>query len=337
MQAAMRQIVTGHIGRGLSFCKDTVNCVAMSGDDRFVATGSTGGCIKIWTTHTCELVHKFEIAPEGNYFGNPEVYQVLFTDNCQELVSATHMNSDYTVHVHKWRLDKDNAGTPTPHTLTREGGTVMRLSPDGQKLLLRNHHGSQISICSMQTGKKLLSWHYGPPFSEGIGCFGDLAWSPDGKLVATAGKNHPDVGVWNADTGVLVEMLHKDLVNTSNILGCVVQCVAFGATSDLIIIGSNIEMFIWELSKGKSVRKWGRASAASHISLSPDRKYLVSKSSFSLKYSSYVALWEVATGQLIGQLCCDTNAKFVVWSRDCQFIVTASTQKIDVWDVVQVC
>jgi WD40 repeat protein/serine/threonine protein kinase len=159
---------------------NTVWCVALSPDGKRLATGGVkeiGGGVKVWDAQTGK-----ELLPlKGD---TRAITSVCFSPDGKRLASTS---VDQTVKV--W-----DAQTGEELLSLQGGGSHMTFSPDGTRLASASSDLSDktVTVFDAQTGKKLQTLpHPYTPLS--------VAYSPDGKRLATAGS--AGMKVWDAETG----------------------------------------------------------------------------------------------------------------------------------------
>ncbi|MBI1851380.1 MAG: WD40 repeat domain-containing protein [Planctomycetes bacterium] len=142
------------------------------------------------------------------------------------------------------------------------------------------------------------------PFFERGGPW-SVAFSPDGKLVATGGIGQ--VRVWDATTGELVHHLAGP--------GNMAAALAFSPDGRLLAAADGPKLFqcgnapdltpredpairLWDVASGRRLRKWiTKPSYAEFVAFSPDGELLAGASS-----GGELALWDVATGDEVRRL-----------------------------------
>ncbi len=294
---------------------DSVLCVAISGDCAFMASGGADTTVKLWDVdqHMCTLtldtVHK---------------WGVLGIDISEDGIVIASCGLDKTIKV--WQLSL-HVTTPAeePRTLTEHSDYVwcVKISPDATKLASCSADGT-VRIWSVQTGELLQT------FEGHEGWVRSVAWSPDSRLVASAGWYDKTVRVWNVVGGTQVTQ-----PLTSH--GQAVTCVAWGSRNASLFAscGFDKNIIVWDLQGGSATVKHtlqGHTDILWSVSLSPDDRFVVSGSADSV--------WGVAAGQPVRVLeghAGDVNT--VAWSRDGKYIVSGSEDKtVRVWEVdAQVC
>ena len=112
-----------------------------------------------------------------------------------------------------------------------------------------------------------------------------LAYSPNGKILATSGKNY-SVQLWNADNGERLQMLHGHVGNV----------IAIAYTPDGGVLASasmDKTIRLWNISNGKllAVLK-GHKSEVSSLAFGPKGRMLASGS-----WDKTIRIWDIKTGK----------------------------------------
>jgi WD40 repeat protein len=139
-----------------------------------------------------------------------------------------------------------------------------------------------------------------------------VAFSPDGRLLASSSDIDFTIKLWNTATGALQQTLegHSDRV----------QSVAFSPDGRLLASGSDDETIrLWDTSIRALKQNFkGHSGAVRLVAFSPDGRLLASSSDIDLT----IKLWDTATGALQQTLSIGgvvTNLKF---SEDCPYLST---------------
>ncbi len=250
--------------------------------------------------------------------------------------------------LHPYLASRCDTVNPTPSPTTIAGEPVIRAdnanqihplahlglgfltrvtwSPDGKTLAVGSGAGvwmySMYSMDDLHTTPRLIGDYSGDVSS--------VAFSPDGKLLASASDSDTTVRLWNVATGKLLRTLNGPI--KVNDIYSYIDSVAFSPNGKLLASGSaDGTVRLWETTSGRLLQILGNdADNVTSVAFSPDGKTLAAGN-----YSSNTHLWDVASGKLLRTLPGDTDeVNSVAFSSDGKALVSASLDgKIQIWDV----
>jgi WD40 repeat protein len=152
----------------------------------------------------------------------------------------------------------------------------------------------------------------------------DLVYSPDGKILASAGRDNL-VRLWDPATGKQIRQLSGHQA--------IVSCIAFSPDGKVLASGSGDRTIrIWEVATGRELRQLrGHASYIGSIDFSSDGKTLASSGA-----DNTLRLWSVAKGEELRQMPCapGRGTSGTAFSPDGKFVVAGSEDRsIRLWEV----
>lgn len=315
LPARSQDKVPAHEARKLILQKghaDIAYTMTVSRDGKWLATAGHDGTPTLWETSTGRQVRTFHghrdfinamvFSDDGKWLATCSGQGLLEIDEAKDTVRLLDASTRL------WNVATGEQVRGFQH----EGKvTSLAMSSDG-KLLATG--GSDYSACvwNTSTGKRLNTFRH-PPIKDGsdIG----VALSPDGKRLFTADDR---IRVWDLATGERVREFkpHNGEVKTLKVPVNVVEKTADGkfksrevvheveqrtwishlassAHGQLVTVGTDDRVVIWDADNGKSIREFQAKDVYSSPTVSADGKWLFAYCSS----AKGVKLWDLATGK----------------------------------------
>jgi WD40 repeat protein len=281
-----------------------IGSVAFSPDGKTLA-GAGFGAVKLWDVLTGRELRTIK--------GLSDL--VAFSPALNTVATSAGLVLEQKKIVKLWDL---STGTEL-RTFERTFGGVrsLALSPNGTTLAI-GLYGDSVELWDVSTGKPLRTLKQEEGSARGL----SVAFSPDGKSLATSSGNGHTVKLWDVSTGTQLRTLDLKLLGFDLFVfspdGKTLACGGFGTVK------------LWDVLTGAELRTLqGHSGLVGSLALSSDGKILASGSD-----DQTVKLWEVSTGTEVRTLNGHSNAvTSVAFSPNGKYLVSASSDgSTKVWE-----
>ena len=207
------------------------------------------------------------------------------------------------------------------------------LSPDQRLLALGEWQGG-VNLWDVVKGKQVRRWQAdsGPSgYPDGYGTVDVVAFSPDGKTLATGGFDKK-IHLWNTATGVEVWQTVEHQTGLSQVVFSPDGKWLASVDGNHWDSAGGFDVYLWDAATGTEVRRLkGSDKKVRSLAFSPDGKTLAVVTDH-----EPVRLWETATWQVRGRLPAPDDYAFtIVFSPNSRLLALAQSRRpAQLWDVL---
>ena len=292
---ALSRVMLGHDAK--------VGALAWHPGGRVLASGGDDQTIRLWDAGTARQLHVLR--------GHKAPAMTLAWSHDGTMLASSGGNQDAV------RLWEPKSGRCTQELPRAAWYNALAWSPDGPRLALKI---MDQSVLVRDVSGKSADLLIVEGNSGGLEC---IAWSPDGRTVATGNAKTNLVSLWDSRTGSRVQTIE----------GCKdVNSVAWSPDGEVFATGEVFNVKIWEIATGRLLRKLSNHSmtVTRSLSWSPDGKTLAAANS----QAGMVGIWEARTGRRVRSHewypeLLDGN---VSWSPDGRTLVRNMGESLKFWD-----
>ena len=327
------ELKTTYIGH-----KDSVAMIVFSPSGKMFASCTERDQVNIWDTQNAKIIHTIR-SDAGT------ILDITFSPDEEMFITIGNSDS-YQFVIEYWNAQ---TGDHIKDVLIEESFTALAISPDCKTLVCSGDSPLQVwnienakrlsidtetegnyeylafstdgkSLVAAEQWEYLNLWSISPMqlkknFTHGE-AFNSIAYSPDGKLVAS-GNDNGSIKIWDVSTGKRIQKIsghQSEKIHTA----------AFQPDSAIITIGTKSEIQLWNVQTGDLVKTV------------PEPRYNV----YSVKYSDdnqliatggeskKARLWDAQTGRFLGSFVGHENFIYSVdISPDSRILATAGGQK----------
>jgi WD40 repeat protein len=249
--------------------KYSFNGITWSPDGNSLAAGSDG--VQVWDIHTGEQVFSKELQSEYDW----QIEELAWSPIGTYLATGDNYGNVEIWDTNDWMLINSIEGYGKGEI------TGIAWSPDGELITVSNSVGGI---------KHVRPTRYPASSADDFSSYGDFAWSPDGRTLASINRYDNTIETWDSSSGTKTHEFNDPMHLPS--------CVAWSPDGTKLATGSHGKIFIWDAESGEKVRTIlvdESRSFTSSIAWSPDGTTIA----IAGPYEGKVFFWNLSTDELI--------------------------------------
>lgn len=307
----------------ISGYESSTSDLALSGDGQQLAVATVNRGTQIWDLTQLKLRQAFKPIPENQENGKDVIYNVGFSDDNQQLVTAAATE----VQIREIATGK---------ILHRLAGAELGLVAANQKLVtltLSSPRG--LKIWEMQSGKLLQTipgefkeYTYGE-LERSFAVSADrrfLAFPPKAFREFGKQENNGVIQIWDLQSGKQITQLIGDRTRE-------IQTLIFSPDAQQLIVAAGDQLQIWNWQQAKQVKTIENAGKIENM-IWTKQGLLTRVSTIPAIDEQQVALWDLATGKSIPSFFKDKDwAGRPSLSGNGKFLATFTSDGIVVWQL----
>jgi len=256
---------SGQLIRSLESSPVQEVAVAFSPDGKQIATGGIAGSIRLWDSESGQMLRA--IGPLSS-----PIWELAFSPDGARLASASFNWSSAASSIHLWNTSNGDLVWDYKNDEKHLLVLSVDYSPDGKTLAYGTF--DSVLILDAEKGTLIKLW----PIPNHVG---DLAFSADGRLLATGSDDHL-IRLWETSNYELQTTLygHNHYING----------VAFSPDGKLVVSGSHDQRVgIWDVESGQLLNMMeGHDNAVLRVAINPAGTLIAS-----ISWDGTVRLWGV--------------------------------------------
>lgn len=255
-----------------------MSSLAISGDGKVLVAGCEEMKIRAWEIETGKEILEIEVPPppKNPHFGGgePHLGPIAISPDGKVIANAGTRTLPSQGPVYLWDAATGKKAKDVGNATY--GFTSAEFSPDGKRIAIGSYN--QIQVWDWQQEKLLRTLSAGPS--------GHLAFSRDGKRLASTGEYTGPIQIWDLVTGKKVPDLHSH--------DGYIDAVAYSPDGKTIAsAGVNGEIILWEAPKGRWIQKiQGSPAHERRLQYTGDGKKVAAHG-----WDNQLVLWDVSTGE----------------------------------------